>query len=587
MSSPRRFALPTLVSLLGLAGLVVLAASCEPKAPEPVASGKRVPPLRAIGAEVGRTSPLADAGTDAKPPPKGKVTVGIVVDQLAAWVAEERLRELPRTGGFARLAREGMYVERMEYAHAVTDTAPGHAALYTGRSPRETGIFGNEIFEGDKRVSILRDAASRVVTGKGPLDRPGSSPKALTSPTVSEAWLAANPTGKLLSVSWKDRGAILPAGHVRERATVVWFDMAEDTWVTSTAFADVLPAFVTAEMRAHAASSFRAKPWIPFDAAWVSAHAKVADDGPGEGDLEGLGKVFPHTATSAKAMRATPFADELVVSLANAGIEALTADGSPLLLELSLSGNDYVGHVFGPDSHEAWDELHRLDGLLAAFFRGLDARFGEDGWSAVLSADHGTMHTPEVLASRAKTCKVQGWDERPCAGTRLLPDDLGKRLAKVEPSVVGICDPWVFFRPEVRADKAKRKAAEKKVIEALKKEPGVLAAYGATTLAERCPEARPSDILGRVCASYVPAGGDVYVVTKPGGFFDPLVVVGAGVSHGSPYAYDRTVPLFVRAPALVQGGRTSPSPLPFTAFREALEMATGLGGARPWAASAR
>lgn len=582
MSSPRRFALPTLVSLLGLAGLVVLAASCEPKAPEPVASGKRVPPLRAIGAEVGRTSPLADAGTDAKPPPKGKVTVGIVVDQLAAWVAEERLRELPRTGGFARLAREGMYVERMEYAHAVTDTAPGHAALYTGRSPRETGIFGNEIFEGDKRVSILRDATSRVVTGKGPLERPGSSPKALTSPTVSEAWLAANPTGKLLSVSWKDRGAILPAGHVRDRATVVWFDMAEDAWVTSTAFADALPPFVVAEMRAHPASSFRASPWLPFDAAWVSAHAKVADDGPGEGDLEGLGKVFPHTATSAKAMRATPFADELVVSLANAGIEALTADGAPLLLELSLSGNDYVGHVFGPDSHEAWDELHRLDGLLAAFFRGLDARFGEAGWSVVLSADHGTMHAPEVLASRAKTCKAQGWDERPCAGTRLLPDDLGKKLAAIEPAVVGICDPWVFFRPEVRADATKRKAAEKKVTGALAKEPGVLAAYGATELSARCPEARATDVLGRVCASYVPSGGDVYVVTKPGGFFDPLVVVGKGVSHGSPYAYDRTVPLFVRVPGSSPRGRTVTSPLPFTAFREALESASGLGAAPSW-----
>ena len=166
MSSPRRLALPTLASLLGLAGLVALAASCEPKGPEPVAPGKRVPPLRAIGAEAGRASSPADAGSDAAPLPKGKVTVGIVVDQLAAWVVQERLRELPESGGFARLVREGTYVERMEYAHAVTDTAPGHAALYTGRAPRETGIFGNEVFEGDKRVSILRDAASRVVSSK-------------------------------------------------------------------------------------------------------------------------------------------------------------------------------------------------------------------------------------------------------------------------------------------------------------------------------------------------------------------------------------------------------------------------------------
>jgi predicted AlkP superfamily pyrophosphatase or phosphodiesterase len=64
-----------------------------------------------------------------------------VVDQLAAWVMAERAQELPANGGLARLGREGLYVREMEFQHAVTETAPGHAALFTGRVPRETGIY--------------------------------------------------------------------------------------------------------------------------------------------------------------------------------------------------------------------------------------------------------------------------------------------------------------------------------------------------------------------------------------------------------------------------------------------------------------
>src|SRR5579871_2103876 len=77
-----------------------------------------------------------------KPP---RMVVTIVVDQMAAWIAAERWPSLSPEGGFRRLMREGTYFRDMRYAHAVTDTAPGHAALYTGRVPRETGIFANEI----------------------------------------------------------------------------------------------------------------------------------------------------------------------------------------------------------------------------------------------------------------------------------------------------------------------------------------------------------------------------------------------------------------------------------------------------------
>lgn len=574
-----------------LAVAAALASCAPPPVPAPAA-----PPVATPAAPSASAAPSPAPDAAAPLVQSGPVIVSIVVDQLAAWVLDERLDALPTDGGFARLAREGTRVRRMTYAHAVTDTAPGHAALYTGATPSRTGVFGNEVFDAEgKRTSILRDPGVQLVGAKGPLGRAGSSPARLAVPTVSEAFLAARPRGRVVSISWKDRGAILPAGHVSgDRAAVLWFDMATDGLVTSTAFAPELPAFARAELAAHPASAFRRDPWTPLDPAWLAAHVKTADAAPGEGDLEGLGVTFPHAIPSAKAMRATPASDAMLLSMAVAALSEPRT--GPTLLLLSLSANDYVGHVFGPDSWEAWDELRRLDRALAGFFTWLDARLGEGGWSAVLSADHGTVPLPETLAAlpvrKGRTCDAADAFGRPCTGTRILPDELGARLRKVSPAVVGICDPWVFFREEIRADPKARRAAERAVVAALAREPGVARAIPASWLAERCGAlaagrgagAAP-DVDALVCASWSPGAGDVYVVPKVGAFFDPLQVVGKGMSHGSPYAYDRTVPLLVRAPGSVARGAIVDE-APFEAFRAALEALLGLAPAPAWAAPA-
>ncbi len=585
------------------AALLALLAACHETAPSAALTRPLALPPGDAGPPRTHAPTLATSSADAEAPrASGHVVVSIVVDQLAAWVVEERLPALPSDGGFARLAREGTRVRRMAYAHAVTDTAPGHASLYTGLTPARTGIFGNEVFGAATatsaprpRVSILRDGDTELV-GAAKLGRPGSSARRLAAPTVTEELLAARPDARALSISWKDRGAILPAGRVSgERAVVMWFDAAADTFVTSTAFAPALPPFALAELTAHPASGFRASPWTPLDAPWLAAHATTKDDAPGEGDLEGLGTAFPHAISNAKAMRATPASDAMVLSMALAGLAA-PASG-PRLLLLSLSANDYVGHVFGPDSWEAWDELRRLDRALAAFFTELDARFGASGWSAVLSADHGTVPLPETLADRAgrpaasrPPCGSADPYQRPCHGTRILPDELGARLRKVSSAVVGICDPWVFFTDAVRADPRARAEAEARVVAALAKEPGVARAFTASWLAAHCgqhanvsaPEGHAT-LETLVCASWSAGAGDIYVLPREGAFFDPLQVVGRGMSHGSPYPYDRAVPLFVRSRGKVAEGRVVEA-ASFEAFRASLGALLELG--RPPAFSA-
>src|SRR5262249_27074296 len=131
------------------------------------------------------------------------------------------------------------------------------------------------------------------------------------------------------------------------------------------------------------------------ESAFVSTHAETADAQAGEGDLAGLGAMFPHAVTSTKTMRATPIGDALLFGLARGALEYIggRARGDekapPALLALSLSSNDYINHVFGPHSWEAWAELYELDKGLAALFTEADRAVGPNGWAAMLTADHG------------------------------------------------------------------------------------------------------------------------------------------------------------------------------------------------------
>ena len=149
----------------------------------------------------------------AAPPPW---LVTIVVDQLAAWEAAERLGLLPADGGFARLRREGLTVPELRFEHAATDTAAGHAALYSGAVPRASGVFANELPGPDgKPRSILIDEQTHLVGADGVeiKERPGSSLARLKVETLADVLVRAQPHARVYSFSIKDRAALPAAGR--------------------------------------------------------------------------------------------------------------------------------------------------------------------------------------------------------------------------------------------------------------------------------------------------------------------------------------------------------------------------------------
>jgi len=510
--------------------------------------------------------------------------VTIVVDQLAAWVADERLPALPSDGGFARLLREGLYVREVHFAHAVTDTAPGHAALYTGAVPRVTGIVANDVLGPDgKKVSILLDPKTRLVPagGGGAIDRPGSSLAALQIDTLADALMAARPDAEVYSFSLKDRGALFAAG--RHPKLALWLDVEGGTLATSTAFAPSVPAWAAPLADAAAVTRARAGDWQPLDAGWLAANTATRDDQEGEGDYQGLGVMFPHLATSVKAMRATPAGDALLFELARAAAThaAERAVRRPVLLALSLSSNDYIAHVFGPNSWEAWDELRRIDRQLAELFAALDALVGPTGWSVMLVGDHGSNPLPELSRSgKAPWCRGGGdhW-QRPCGrGGRLEASEIARRLDETRTLVAGVIDPFVYLTPRGRALPAEERAALQRRIDALFAGTGEIAqVIDVRSAPEVCPPPADESLPALTCRSIRRGqAGDFYLVPAPGYFFDPELAVGRGTSHGSPYLYDRTVPLLIRAPGRVPAGTTRVAPTSYAAFARTAAALLGI-----------
>ncbi len=526
--------------------------------------------------------------------PKKPVVVTLVVDQLAAWVAAERWPLLPADGGFARLRREGTWVTAMRYEHAATDTAPGHSALYTGAVPASSGIFANEVLAKDgPDVSILHDASSHLLNADGPLDRPGSSLAALRVETLADRLRAEQPDAVILSFSLKDRGALFGAG--RHPTAALWFDTRDNRFVTSSAVAGAFPSWAGA-FAADAVARAEGSTWTLLDPAWVQGHSLTADDQPGEGDLPGFGVVFPHALAAAKrpslAFRTSPFSDDVLFMLGLFALSAENATEHTTLLALSLSANDYIGHTFGPDSWEAWDELARLDRALGRFLTVLDSLFGAEGYSVLLTADHGITPMPEV--GRHPYCDAPApdpWERtRACVGAhRILPKELGRALVAAASDalgpgdwVAGVSDPFVYLTPAARALDAPRSAALRGALErTLRATPGVARAYDVAAVPRDCPPFADESVGALVCRSVAPAvrdrGAAYYVVLAPGSFFDPTVVVGKGTSHGSPYVYDRTVPLLVRAPGRVAAGGVAST----TTFNAFVDTAAELLGIAP------
>jgi predicted AlkP superfamily pyrophosphatase or phosphodiesterase len=485
---------------------------------------------------IGVSLALAFAGTGATcsaqaPRSQGPTLVVMIsVDQLRADLVD---RFAPAfTGGFKRLFDQGYRFTEASHAHANTETAVGHTTLSTGVFPSRSGIVANsweeEVGSEWKDVYAVEDPDSPIIGVPG---APGRSPRNLMRGGLADWVLAADPQARVASISLKDRAAITMAG--KTKGEVYWVIPATGRFVTSTYYRSDYPDWVRR-------FNDSVMPTLLADTMWDSAVPQAertlarADAAPYEGD--GVHTTFPHLASQEARpedrfawLLAGPPADRAVAALAREAVNALKLGqrGHVDFLALSFSATDYVGHAYGPLSQEQLDNLVRLDGELGALFAYLDEHVGRGRWVAGLSADHGVLTMPEYLEASGE------------GGKRI---DSRVRLAALGQAV------QEASKGGGTGDEIATRIA--RLVEAR----GLVAkAYTDADLTLTQP---PDSFATLIRNSYYPGRAAGYLSTYGVEIrfgYHELVSGPTGTSHGTPYWYDRHVPLMLLGAGVKKG----------------------------------
>src|SRR6056297_1994474 len=151
------------------------------------------------------------------PEEQPKLIVGIVVDQMK-YDYLTRYWEHFTDEGFKRMVNGGYNFANHHFNYFPTYTGPGHAAIYTGATPSVNGIIGNSWFDRDinRNLYVVEDTTVSSVGGTGEVGQ--MSPKNLLSSTFSDELKKVSSATKVIGLSLKDRGAVLPAGHMGDLA---------------------------------------------------------------------------------------------------------------------------------------------------------------------------------------------------------------------------------------------------------------------------------------------------------------------------------------------------------------------------------
>ncbi len=322
---------------------------------------------------------LAAQSAPASPLPPTLV-VQITVDQLRPDYLDKFAGQL--TGGLARLRTQGAFFTNASHDHATTETAPGHATLWSGRYPSHTGVVLNEIGVADPQNPLL--------FGRGG----GASPYRFRGTSFFDWVRSRDQFSRALSVSRKDRAAILPLGRAKQ--SVFWYSL-EGRFTTSRYYGDTVPAWV----QRFNATKFTAK---YLGTAWTTLLDASAYPEKDSMPVENQGKdfVFPHMLSADQRIGTNdfiefPWMDDVTVDFALAGVEAMELGKGPTMdvLAVSLSTTDAVGHRYGPDSRELHDQVLRVDRAIGRLIDSLYKMRDSTRIVFALGADHGVAPFPE------------------------------------------------------------------------------------------------------------------------------------------------------------------------------------------------
>jgi len=496
------------------------------------------------------------AAYSAQPP---RLVLQITVDQLRGDLPARHMDQFAK-GGFRYLWERGIVFADAHHAHANNETVVGHATLATGADPAQHGMIANLWFdrEAGRTTYNIEDARYRLLTAGGDVDASteidptqraarseGRSPRAILVNTFSDQLaLHTAGRGKIFGVSVKDRGAVTMAGHAGK---AFWFSKARGEFVTSSYYYDNYPQWVIDFNQAEPAKPYSGQSWGLLNNTSSYLFGKL-DNRPWETDLAGFGRTFPHPYGTLDSkyfttlLTVSPAGDQMTIEFAKRLLtaEGLGSDDVPDYLSVSLSSTDYVGHVFGPSSLEAEDNLLRLDRALGDLFAFVDEHVGLQRTLIVLSADHGSPEAPGYGLEMG----IDGGYVHPDSwNTEGAIKSLQEAFGVTEELIERYSHPYIYLnRAVIAANGLDQAEVEAAVAKAVTDFAGVQVAISSSALRRDAVPDTP--VFNAVKRNFNRRrSGDVYIVFKPNWFINDFDGLTVAATHGSPWRYDTYVPV--------------------------------------------
>ncbi len=469
-----------------------------------------------------------------------KLVIGIVVDQMR-WDYLYRFYGRYSNDGFRRLLSKGYECRQTTINYLPSYTAPGHACIYTGSVPAIHGIAGNDWYDaGTGEVHYCVDDTSVTATGDKGEGYSMSPANLLTTTITDELRLATNFRSRVYGVALKDRGSILPAGHLANAA--YWYNDKTGNFISSTYYKNPNPQWLQFFNKRRVGDSLVQLGWdlLYKPESYINS---TADASPYEGPFKWeTTPTFPRRfdtltpKTRNTVLKSIPAGNTYSIMLAKACIEGekLGKSGSTDFLTLSLSSTDYIGHRFAPNSIEIEDTYLRLDKDIADLLQYLDRKYGKNNYLIFLTADHGAAHNPQFLTDNKVPAGASATD---------ITVEINNYLSSIYglDSIVAFTDNYqiclnellftryTLSRPDVRNTIMKWLKARAEVAYVIDVENQEIA---------HVPEPIRSMVMNGYHAS---RSGGIQIILKPGWFNGQGHTT--GTTHGTWNPYDAHIPL--------------------------------------------
>jgi predicted AlkP superfamily pyrophosphatase or phosphodiesterase len=470
-----------------------------------------------------------------KPLNRPKLVVGIVVDQMR-YDYLSRFWNKYGEDGFKKLVRNGFNCKNTHYNYVPTYTGPGHASIYTGCSPSVHGIIANNWYSRElNRMVYCTEQNDKSKSGNSEM-----GPQNLLSTTITdELKLFSNFRSKVIGISIKDRGAILPAGHAGDAA--YWLDKKTGNWQSSAHYLKELPEWVNSFNKKKLSKNYLDQTWstlLPIE----SYTESIVDSNRYEKSISKTkAAVFPYdlkTLSKGESMDLiayTPFGNDYTRDFAIETIKAekLGKNEYTDFLSISFSSTDYIGHQFGPQSIEVEDTYLRLDKTIESLLNFIEQELGKDSCLIFLTADHGGAYNSGYLRDRKINAGYLDSEKLLQSTKAELKNQFGEG-----DFITSFSNEQIYLNQQLIGEKKIKSADVKAVISSvLMGQAGVAGVYSSDDLIKNAIIEKPAKLLQM--GYHQKRSGDIAILLEPGW----MNYEEQGSTHGAPYTYDTHVPL--------------------------------------------